>query len=178
MEKAENSIKSRRIKNENTMKKILLILAAGFLMVTCAEKNSGITSKDLQGVYNADFSSYMSGLMQDEDDANSFSANFVKLLFSDLEVTMTFTEDSLLMETEGSAIGLMQGLAYGKSNGKLLAAYQYEIRNDTLLYTKEGDKDFEEYGIIRKIDKKCDSLIIITSEDDGSVGYLPLSRKK
>ena len=146
--------------------------------MSCVEKHSGITPKDLQGVYNADFSSYMLQLTQNSNNSNPYMMDFAKQLFSNVKVTMTFNGDSLFMEAEGSTIDLMQTLANSTSEGGILMAYQYEIRNDSILYTKEEDNEFKEFGVFRKIDDRCDSLIMKTEEDDGSIGYLPLSRKK
>ena len=148
------------------------------MVVSCKNNQSGITKEDLQGTYDADFSSYLKQVLNDDEDMkdNPFALAFAEILISDMKMTMTFEEDSLFTETKGGLVDFAQ--AFTNSDEDIKKAYLYEIRNDSILYTKEDDKDFEEFGTIRKTNNACDSLILLVKEDDGKLLQIPIVRRK
>lgn len=161
------------------MKKLHLILFAGLLMmVSCKSNQSGITKEDLQGTYDADFSSCLKQLLADDEDMkdNPLALAFAEILVADMKMTMTFENDSLFTETKGSMVDFAQ--AFSDNEEDIKKAYLFEIRDDSVLYTKENDKDFEVYGTLRKIDNKCDSLVLIMTEEDGKTSQIPVARRK
>jgi hypothetical protein len=136
-------------------------------MVACNKNQSGIYNEDLQGTYDADFSSLLKQLLNEDEDMKEdpFALAFAELLVSDMKMTLTFANDSLFTETNGSMVDFAQAFSGNKDD--IRKAYQYEIRNDSILYTKEAGKDYEEFGILRRIDNKCDSIILVMK--DGNI---------
>ena len=160
------------------MKKVFFILMAVAAMVSCNKKQSGFTNEDLQGTYDADCSSLLKQLLNEDEDMKNdpFALAFAEILVSDMKMTLTFDNDSLITETQGGIIDFAQSFTDKKDD--IRKAYQYEIRNDSLLFTKEGRKDFEEYGVLRKIDNNCDSLILIMKEDDDKTNQISIVKRK
>lgn len=178
MERAENPIKSRRVKLSISMQKLHLILLAGILMASCTSNQKGLSKEDIQGTYDADFSSYLKQMLNDDEEIKEdpLALAFAEILISDMKMTMTFEQDSLFTETRGGVVDFAQ--AFSNNDEEIKKAYLYEIRNDSLLYTKEEDKEFEEFGILRRANNTCDSLIILMREDDGKLSQIPIVRKK
>lgn len=160
------------------MKKLHFILLAGILMVSCTSNQKGLTKEDLQGTFDADFSSCLKQMLNDDEDMkdNPLALAFAEILISDMKMTMTFEKDSLFTETKGGLVDFAQ--AFSHNDEEIKKAYLYEIRNDSLLYTKENDKDFEEFGTIRKTNNACDSLILLMKDDEGKLSQIPIVRKK
>ena len=159
------------------MKKSIFILLAGILMVSCKSTNNGITKDDVQGIYDADFSSYLKQLLNDDDEMKDNPFAFLaELLVSDMKMTMTFNDDSLFTETKGSLIDFAQ--AFSDNEDEITKAYLYEIRNDSILFTKEDETEYEEFGVLRKTNNKYDSLILIITEDDGTKCQIPIVKRK
>lgn len=148
------------------MKKVFFILMALTVMVACNKNQSGITNEDLQGTYDADFSALLAQLLNEDEDmkGDPFALAFAELFVSDMKMTLTFVNDSLYTETKGSLVEFAQAMSDNKDD--IRKAYQYEMRSDSILYTREAGKDYEEYGILRRVENNCDSLILIMKEDD------------
>lgn len=160
------------------MKKVIFILMATAVMISCNKNQSGIRSEDLQGTYDADFSSFLKQLLSEDEDMkdDAFAYAFAELLISDMKMTMTFENDSLYTETKGSMVEFAQVFSDHKDD--IRKAYLFEIRNDSILYTKEAGKDFEEYGILRKTDNNCDSLILIMKEENDKTNQISIVKRK
>ena len=160
------------------MKKVIFILMATAVMISCSKNQSGIRNEDLQGTYDADCSVLLKQLLNEDDEMkdNAYAMAFAELLVSDMKMTLTFTEDSLYTETTGSMVEFAQSFSDGKDDTR--KAYQYEIRNDSLLYTKEEGKDYEEYGILRKTGNNCDSLLLIMKEENDKVNQISIVKRK
>ena len=160
------------------MKKFFLFVLAGMMMISCQKKQNEVSSCDLQGTYDADFASYISELSKNEDgEDDPLGLLMAQALFSDTKMTLTFSGDSLFTETSGNAIDLMNAFSPEESVDVLKKEYKFEIRNDSVLFTKEKDSEFEEFGIIQKLNSKCDSLVLITTEEDGSLSHLRLIKR-
>ena len=147
-------------------------------MVSCNSKQSGIAKEDLQGTYDADFSAWLKQMLNEDEEMKDdpFASAFAELLIEDMRMTMTFENDSLFTETKGGLVDFAQ--AFSGNDEDIKKAYLFEIRNDSILYTKEEDKDFEEFGTLRKTDDAYDSLIILMKEDDGKLSQIPIVRRK
>lgn len=147
-------------------------------MLSCASNQKVFPKEDLQGTYDADFSSFLKQMLNEDEDMkdNPFALAFAEILISGMKMTMTFENDSLFIETKGALVDFAK--AFSGSDEDIKKAYLYEIRNDSVLYTKEEDKDFEEFGIIRKTNNACDSLILFLKEDDGKRFQIPIVRRK
>lgn len=160
------------------MKKLFLIFMAVAVMVSCTQNQSGITNEDLQGTYDADCSSLLKQLLNEDEDMKNdpFALAFAEILVSDMEMTLTFDNDSLVTETKGGIVDFAQSFTDKKDD--IRKAYQYEIRNDSLLYTKEEGKDFEEYGILRKTGNNCDSLMLIMKEENDKINQISIVKRK
>ena len=162
------------------MKKFLLILLAGLLMASCGKQHTGsITSSDLQGVYEADFASYVAESLKEEGEEDPLAYMFMLELCSEMKATMIFKGDSLFTETSGGLVDFMNSISSKEDEDEIVkTACIFEIRNDSVLYTKEDCKDFEEFGIIRRTGCDFDSLILVMAEDDGSTTHVTLVRQK
>ncbi len=160
------------------MKKVFFILVAVAVMISCNRNQSSITNEDLQGTYDADCSSLLKQLLNEDEDMKNdpFALAYAEILVSDMKMTLTFDNDSLVTETKGGIVDFAQSFADNKEDVR--KAYQYEIRNDSILYTKEAGKDFEEYGILRKIGNDCDSLILIMKEEDDKTNQISIVKRK
>lgn len=160
------------------MKKLHLILLAGILMISCNSNQSDITKEGLQGTYDADVSLWLKQMLADDEEMkdNPLALAFAEILISDMKMTLTFENDSLFTEAKGGIIDFAK--AFSNEDEEVKKAYVFEIRNDSVLYTKEKDKDFEEYGIIRKTNDKYDSLILIMKEEEGKFTQIPIVRRK
>ena len=158
------------------MKKLFLLLA-GILMVSCTSNQKGLSNEDLQGTFDADFSSSLKQMLNDDEDMkdNPLVLAFAEILISDMKMTMTFEKDSLFTETKGGLVDFAQ--AFSSNDEEIKKAYLFEIRNDSVLYTKEEDKDFEEFGTIRKTNN-ADSLILLMKDDEGKLSQRPIVRRK
>ena len=158
------------------MKKLFLLLA-GILMVSCTSNQKGLSNEDLQGTFDADFSSSLKQMLNDDEDMkdNPLVLAFAEILISDMKMTMTFEKDSLFTETKGGLVDFAQ--AFSSNDEEIKKAYLFEIRNDSVLYTKEEDKDFEEFGTIRKTNN-ADSLILLMKDDEGKLSQIPIVRRK
>ena len=159
------------------MKKLYLILLAGSLMVSCNSKQSGITKENLQGTYDADFSAWLKQMLNEDEEMKDdpLASAFAELLISDMKMTMTFEKDSLFTETKGGLVDFAQ--AFSNNDEDIRKAYLFEIRNDSILYTKEDDKEFEEFGTLRRTNN-ADSLVLLVKEDDGKLSQIPIVRRK
>ena len=146
-------------------------------MVSCTSNQKGLSNEDLQGTFDADFSSSLKQMLNDDEDMkdNPLALAFAEILISDMKMTMTFEKDSLFTETKGGLVDFAQ--AFSSNDEEIKKAYLFEIRNDSVLYTKEEDKDFEEFGTIRKTNN-ADSLILLMKDDEGKLSQIPIVRRK
>lgn len=157
------------------MKKILTILCAGLLMISCTTSSKhAINSKDLQGKYEIDFSSLLSDLNEGEND-NPFATAFASMLLSSMEMTMQFDGDKLIIDASGAARNFIN--AFGGNDAKMPFFVDYKIKNDSVLYTGESNSELKEVGVLRKIGSSYDYLQLVCSDDDGKETILTMRRK-
>lgn len=143
------------------MKKIIFLLCSCILLASCTSHKQTIRSKDLQGKYEVDFSPLLSGV-SDEDD--SFETAIAALLLASMKMTMQFEDNTLIVDGTGTAMNLLNMFA---EESVFPCAVDYEIRNDSVLYTRTGKDNFQKAGILRKMGESFDYLQFAVTGNDG-----------
>lgn len=143
-------------------------------MIACTSKKQSFSENDIQGKYDIDFSTYLSELnMESEED--SLGIAFAAILLSQMEMTMQFDGDKLIIDGASIVKNLVN--VFGDTDVQMPMSVAYEIRNDSVLYIKYEENDFEKYGILRKIDDSYDNLQLVV-EEDGEKTFLTLRRQE
>ncbi|MBS7377028.1 MAG: hypothetical protein KIG42_03415 [Paludibacteraceae bacterium] len=151
-----------------------MYICAGLLLIACTSKKQSFSENDIQGKYDIDFSTYLSELnMESEED--SLGIAFAAILLSQMEMTMQFDGDKLIID--GAPIMKNLVNVFGDTDVQMPMSVAYEIRNDSVLYIKYEENDFEKYGILRKIDDSYDNLQLVV-EEDGEKTFLTLRRQE
>ena len=151
-----------------------MYICAGLLLIACTSKIQSFSENDIQGKYDIDFSTYLSELnMESEED--SLGIAFAAILLSQMEMTMQFDGDKLIIDGTPIVKNLVN--VFGDTDVQMPMSVAYEIRNDSVLYIKYEENDFEKYGILRKIDDSYDNLQLVV-EEDGEKTFLTLRRQE
>ena len=147
------------------MKKLLSIfVVCCFFAMSCNNNKQVINSKDLQGRYEIDFSAALSQLTTDEE--NDFAKAFAAMLLAQLELTMQFDGDRLIIDGSDAISGLIN--VFAEEGEGMPYALDYKIVNDSVLCTRENaDMEFNKIGVLRKMGESFDYLQFVTSNDDG-----------
>ncbi|MGM9836982.1 MAG: hypothetical protein ACI30A_00655 [Paludibacteraceae bacterium] len=145
------------------MKKFIAFLCASLMLIACTTNKQSINSKDLQGKYEIDFSSFLSDLAEDEEE-DAFATAFAAMLLSQMQMTMQFDGDKLIIDASGAARNLIN--AFGGEEAQMPIVADYKIQNDSILYTKVEGEEFSEVGVLRKMGDSYDYLQLVT-EDEG-----------
>lgn len=147
------------------MKKLLSIfVVCALLAMGCNNKKQTISSDNLQGRYEIDFSAALSQFTDDEED--DFAKAFAAMLLAQLELTMQFDGDRLIIDGSDAVSGLIN--AFAEEGEGMPYALDYKILNDSVLCTRENaNAEFNEIGVLRKMGESFDYLQFVTSNDDG-----------
>ena len=147
------------------MKKLLSIfVVCALLVMSCTNNKHTINSDNLQGRYEIDFSAALSQFTDDEED--DFAKAFAAMLLSQLELTMQFDGDRLIIDGSDAVSGLIN--AFAEEGEGMPFAVDYKIVNDSVLCTRENvNAEFNEIGVLRKMGESFDYLQFVTSNDDG-----------
>ena len=151
------------------MKKLLSILVVCCLLVVGCNntKKQTISSDNLQGRYEIDLSAVLSQLTADED--NDFAKAFAAMLLSQLDLTMQFDGDRLIIDGSDAVSGLIN--AFAEEGEGMPYALDYKIVNDSVLCTRENaNMEFNEVGVLRKMGESFDYLqFVTTTEEDEEI---------
>ncbi len=147
------------------MKKLLCIfVVCALLAMGCNNKKQTISSDNLQGRYEIDFSAALSQFTDDEED--DFAKAFAAMLLAQLELTMQFDGDRLIIDGSDAVSGLIN--AFAEEGEGMPYALDYKILNDSVLCTRENaNMEFNEVGVLRKMGESFDYLQFVTANDDG-----------
>ncbi len=156
------------------MKKLFILLAVAVMALTACNKKA-INSKNLNGRYEVDFSALLAEMNNEQEEADELAAALAAMFLSTMEMTMQFEDSTLLLDASGATMNILN--AFAKENAQMPVVLSYKIVNDSILYTKAEGEDFEEFGVLRKVDNSYDHLQLITTEEDGSHLTLKLTRK-
>lgn len=154
------------------MKHLLCVLSLTLLFTTCTSNPKAINSKDLKGKYEADFSSLLSPTEEEEDD---FATIFAAMLLSSMQMTMQFEDTKLILDASEGARELIN---LASSDVVMPIAVDYTIKNDSLLYIRTENNDFQQVGILRKMRDSYDYLKYIFEADSESGETLELTLRR
>ena len=143
------------------MRKIIILACVSIMLFACTTNDKRINSKDLQGKYNLDFSARLAEF--DENDlGEGMTMELATMLLSSLKLTMEFRNDKLIMDGSGLAMEMIR--TFAPKSKFLPGAIDYQIREDSVLYTKNGTEDFKKVCTLRKINNSYDSLQMVVRE--------------
>ena len=150
------------------MKKLLSIFVICCLFaMSCTNNKQTISSDNLQGRYEIDFSSVLSELNIDEQ--NDVAKAFAAMLLARLELTMQFDGNKLIIDGSDAISGLIN--VFAEEGEGMPYALDYKIVNDSVLCTRENENaQFQEIGVLRKMGESFDYLqFVTTSEEDEEI---------
>ncbi len=157
------------------MKKLLSVFVVCCLLaMSCNNNKQTINSKDLQGRYEIDFSEALAQFTDDED--NGFAVAFAAILLSQMELTMQFDDDKLIIDGSDAVSSLIN--AFADEDERMPYVIDYNIVNDSVLCTRENaNAEFQEIGVLRKVSESFDYLQFVTRNDDGEEIVLTMRKK-
>lgn len=157
------------------MKKLLSVFVVCCLLaMSCNNNKQTINSKDLQGRYEIDFSEALAQFTDDED--NGFAVAFAAILLSQMELTMQFDGDKLIIDGSDAVSSLIN--AFADEDERMPYVIDYNIVNDSVLCTRENaNAEFQEIGVLRKVSESFDYLQFVTRNDDGEEIVLTMRKK-
>ena len=157
------------------MKKLLSIFVVSCLLaMSCNNNKQTINSKDLQGRYEIDFSEALSQFTDEEE--NGFAVAFAAMLLSQMELTMQFDGDKLIIDGSDAVSSLIN--AFADEDERMPYVIDYKIVNDSVLCTRENaNVEFQEIGVLRKMSESFDYLQFVTRNDDGEEIVLTMRKK-
>ena len=150
------------------MKKLLSVFVVCCLLaMSCNNNKQTINSKDLQGRYEIDFSEALAQFTDEEE--NGFAVAFAAMLLSQMELTMQFDGDRLIIDGSDAVSGLIN--AFAEEGEGMPYALDYKIVNDSVLCTRENaNQEFNEVGVLRKMGESFDYLqFVTTTEEDEEI---------
>ena len=147
------------------MKKLLSVFVVCCLLaMSCNNNKQTINSKELQGRYEIDFSEALSQFTDEEE--NGFAVAFAAMLLSQMELTMQFDGDKLIIDGSDAVSSLIN--AFADEDERMPYVIDYKIVNDSVLCTRENaNVEFQEIGVLRKMSESFDYLQFVTRNDDG-----------
>ena len=150
------------------MKKLLSIfIFCSLLAMSCNNNKQTISSDNLQGRYEIDFSAVLKEITADEE--NDFAKFFATMLLSKLELTLQFDGNRLIVDGSDAVSGLIN--AFAEEGEGMPYALDYKIVNDSVLCTRENvNAEFNEIGVLRKMGESFDYLqFVTTTEEDEEI---------
>ena len=142
------------------MKKILVLVCAAAMMVACTTSKQSINSKDLEGKYEIDFSSVLKENTQDEE---ALAAALTLIMLSQMQMTMQFDGGKLIIDATGAARNLIN--AFGGDDTHMPVIMDYQIKQDSVLYTRSGSDEFQPVAVLRKVGDSYDYLQLVKDGD-------------
>ena len=157
------------------MKKLLSVFVVCCLLaMSCNNNKQTFNSKDLQGRYEIDFSEALSQFTDEEE--NGFAVAFAAMLLSQMELTMQFDGDKLIIDGSDAVSSLIN--AFADEDERMPYVIDYKIVNDSVLCTRENaNVEFQEIGVLRKMSESFDYLQFVTRNDDGEEIVLTMRKK-
>lgn len=161
------------------MKHFLLSLLVGLLMQACTFGNKqAVKSKDLAGKYDIDFSLVLASL---EESATSeeerVALALTSLFLEDTKLTVQFEETKMVLDGDGSMFKFLWNVV--EKTDKMPIVMDYQIRQDSVLYTRESsDSTFEQVAILRKLTDSYDYLKMIPFAENNEAPVEILLRKQ
>lgn len=157
------------------MKKLLSVFVVCCLLaMSCNNNKQTINSKDLQGRYEIDFSEALAQFTDEEE--NGFAVAFAAMLLSQMELTMQFDGDKLIIDGSDAVSSLIN--AFADEDERMPYVIDYKIVNDSVLCTRENaNVEFQEIGVLRKMSESFDYLQFVTRNDDGEEIVLTMRKK-
>lgn len=155
------------------MKKIIAILCAGMMLMACTTNQQTFSTQNLQGKYEIDFSSLLSELNTDNEE-DAMAAAIAAMFLAQMEMTMQFDGDKLIIDASPAVRNLVS--VFGDKDAQMPFTVAYEIREDSVLYTKAEGEEFTKTGVLRKMDDSFDSLQWVV-EDEGEQAVLTLRKQ-
>lgn len=114
------------------MKKLLSIfIFCSLLAMSCNNNKQTISSDNLQGRYEIDFSAALKEITADEE--NDFAKFFATMLLSKLELTLQFDGNRLIVDGSDAVSGLIN--AFAEDGEGMPYVLDYKIENDSVLCT-------------------------------------------
>ena len=156
------------------MKKLLSIFFICCLFaMSCTNNKQTISSDNLQGRYEIDFSSALSELNIDEQ--NDVAKAFAAMLLARLELTMQFDGNKLIIDGSDAISGLINAAV--EDGGGMPYVLDYKIENDSVLCTRvNAEDDFAEMGVLRKMGESFDCLKFVTKNEEGEEVALTMKK--
>lgn len=144
--------------------KILHIVLVNFILLLCScNTQSGkiINSQDLAGTYTAELGPLWEQILERSAKVTNTNSDFImaqdmaSMFLSSISIQVSFYEDNHgLYEINGVGLELLDVLS--EMPGIAPTEFEYEIRNDSILYVRFVDEqsqmDFEKAGILEKVD--------------------------
>lgn len=146
------------------MKKIIAILCAGLMLMACTTNKQTFSTQNLQGKYEIDFSSLLSELNTDNEE-DAMAAALAAMLLAQMEMTMQFDGDQLIIDASPAVRNLVS--VFGNKDAQMPFTVAYEIREDSVLYTKTEGEEFSNSGVLRKTGDTFDTLQWVLEDEDG-----------
>ena len=166
---------------------LLLIIIS---IISCKKNEEKFKSKELKGIYEADFSSIIDAYAERKERENkdqknggdnfeSFGIGAAKILLATVNVKIHFDGKTGRFDIDG---GLAEMIAKASNNDLDLnndTIFEYEIRNDSLFFLKrKGETDFKEVATIRKKYTSFDVITLILSNEKYDKEQLKIALKK
>lgn len=156
------------------MKKLLSIfIFCSLLAMSCNNNKQTISSDNLQGRYEIDFSAALKEITADEE--NDFAKFFATMLLSKLELTLQFDGNRLIVDGSDAVSGLIN--AFAEDGEGMPYVLDYKIENDSVLCTRvNAEDDFVEMGVLRKMGESFDYLKFVTKNEEGEEVALTMKK--
>lgn len=144
--------------------KTLHIVLINFLLIlsSCSQQsNKVINSQDLAGTYTAELGPLWEQILERSAKTNNADRDFeiaqkmASMFLSSISIQISFNDNNHgLYEINGVGLDLLNALA--EVPGITPTEFEYEIRNDSVLYIRfinePSQMDFEPAGVLEKVD--------------------------
>ncbi|MCR5049823.1 MAG: hypothetical protein K6A36_01930 [Paludibacteraceae bacterium] len=160
------------------MKRLFIFCAAALLAVSCSKsakpQSESAGSDGLQGKYQVDLTSLVADEFDEEDEAAAKQA--ATFFLSKMHFTLEFKSDRIAMDISGALGEFLHMLPHGDDESDSNEV-EYKITNDSLLSTRNSDGEWEDAGVLRKIDGTYDNLQwVLERDEDGEEKILLLHK--
>lgn len=141
------------------MKKVFLLLTVALCLISCGNGKKTINSRELEGLYEVDFSEVLNQYVGD----NEYVHSLATALLSKVKMTMLFEDGVLIIDGTDFARGMIN--AFGEME-KLPFVVDYKIQDDSVLCTRQGNEPYEPSAVLRKLSSSYDYLQLLPIEPD------------